>query len=49
MRIATFTESGRTRLGLVHGIFGAPIFFTCGELFWGHDRMDDAIAWCKNG
>jgi 2-hydroxychromene-2-carboxylate isomerase len=28
------------------GIFGAPDFLTRdGELFFGHDRMDDAIAW----
>lgn len=29
-----------------HGIFGAPSFITSGgELFWGFDRLDDAIAW----
>jgi 2-hydroxychromene-2-carboxylate isomerase len=28
------------------GIFGAPNFVAGGELFFGHDRMDDAIAWC---
>ncbi|WGI22881.1 2-hydroxychromene-2-carboxylate isomerase [Amylibacter sp. IMCC11727] len=28
------------------GIFGAPSFTTSdGEVFWGNDRMDDAIAW----
>ncbi|MEM6439912.1 MAG: 2-hydroxychromene-2-carboxylate isomerase [Pseudomonadota bacterium] len=28
------------------GIFGAPTFVTeDGELFWGHDRMEDAFAW----
>ena len=27
------------------GIFGAPSFTVGGELFWGHDRMDHAIAW----
>jgi len=26
-------------------IFGAPTFVTRGELFWGDDRLDDAIAW----
>jgi 2-hydroxychromene-2-carboxylate isomerase len=27
-------------------IFGAPTFFTeDGEMFWGHDRMDDALDW----
>lgn len=27
------------------GIFGAPTFFVGGEMFWGNDRLDDAIAW----
>lgn len=30
------------------GIFGAPSFVTGdGELFWGHDRLDDALAWAR--
>ncbi len=27
------------------GIFGAPSFVVGGELFWGSDRFDQAIAW----
>ena len=27
------------------GIFGAPSFIADGELFWGNDRLEDAIAW----
>jgi len=27
------------------GMFGAPSFIARGELFFGQDRMDDAIAW----
>jgi 2-hydroxychromene-2-carboxylate isomerase len=28
------------------GIFGAPSFITrSGELFWGDDRLDQALAW----
>ena len=27
------------------GIFGSPTFAVGGELFWGDDRLDDAIAW----
>lgn len=27
------------------GIFGAPTFATGGEIFWGDDRLDDAILW----
>lgn len=29
------------------GIFGAPTFVSRGELFWGGDRLEDAIAWHK--
>ena len=30
------------------GIFGAPTFITAdGELFWGSDRMESAIAWAR--
>jgi len=28
------------------GIFGAPSFVAAGELFWGNDRLEDAIDWC---
>jgi len=30
-------------------IFGAPTFVTRGELFWGDDRLEDAVAWHRNG
>jgi 2-hydroxychromene-2-carboxylate isomerase len=29
-------------------IFGSPRFVANGELFWGDDRLDDAIAWHRN-
>jgi 2-hydroxychromene-2-carboxylate isomerase len=30
------------------GIFGAPTFITSdGELFWGNDRLDAALAWAR--
>jgi 2-hydroxychromene-2-carboxylate isomerase len=29
------------------GIFGAPNFLVSGELFFGQDRMDDAIVWAR--
>ena len=29
------------------GIFGAPSFVAAGELFWGNDRLDDAIDWVR--
>jgi 2-hydroxychromene-2-carboxylate isomerase len=32
------------------GIFGAPSFMTTdGELFWGNDRLERAVAWARNG
>ncbi|MCC6377966.1 MAG: 2-hydroxychromene-2-carboxylate isomerase [Burkholderiales bacterium] len=27
------------------GIFGAPTFLVDGEMFWGNDRLEDALAW----
>lgn len=30
-------------------IFGSPSFVVNGEVFWGDDRLDDAIAWHRNG
>ncbi len=29
------------------GVFGAPTLSVNGELFWGDDRIPDAIAWCQ--
>ncbi len=31
------------------GIFGSPTFTVGRELFWGDDRLEDAISWCKFG
>lgn len=31
------------------GIFGAPTFATGGEVFWGDDRLEDAVRWHKIG
>ena len=31
------------------GIFGAPSSLVRGDLFWGDDRLDDAVAWQING
>ncbi|HLK87001.1 MAG TPA: 2-hydroxychromene-2-carboxylate isomerase [Candidatus Binataceae bacterium] len=43
-------EENKTRLreqnqiAVVEGIFGAPTMSAAGELFWGNDRLEDAIA-----
>jgi len=29
------------------GLFGAPSFVVGKELFWGNDRLDDALAWAQ--
>jgi 2-hydroxychromene-2-carboxylate isomerase len=31
------------------GLFGSPSFVTRGELFWGDDRLEDALAWAQTG
>ena len=30
------------------GLFGSPSFVVSGEVFWGDDRLEDAISWLKN-
>jgi 2-hydroxychromene-2-carboxylate isomerase len=39
----------QTRRAAERGIFGAPSFVVDGELFWGNDRMEDALAWATAG
>lgn len=36
------TDEARRR-----GIFGGPSFIVAGELFWGDDRLEDALAWAQ--
>jgi len=31
------------------GVFGAPSFLVGDELFWGNDRLDDALRWARHG
>jgi 2-hydroxychromene-2-carboxylate isomerase len=37
----------QTDLAKTKGIFGAPTFFVGEEMFWGNDRLDDALAYCR--
>ena len=30
-----------------HKVFGSPSFIVNSEIFWGDDRMEDAISWAK--
>jgi 2-hydroxychromene-2-carboxylate isomerase len=34
----------RTATAQARGIFGAPTFFVGDEMFWGNDRLEDALA-----
>lgn len=38
--LARATDEARAR-----GLFGTPTFAVGGELFWGDDRLEDALAW----
>ena len=35
----------QTEAAVALGIFGAPSFVSRGELFWGNDRLEEALAW----
>ena len=37
-RLRQQTDDARTL-----GVFGAPTFFVQGQMFWGNDRLDDAL------
>ncbi len=37
----------QTRRAKELGIFGTPSFTVGGELFWGNDRLEDALAWAS--
>ena len=53
---AAVSDDNKTRLRVQTeeaqrlGLFGAPSFTTAdGELFWGNDRLEQALAWAKRG
>ncbi|MFZ6654476.1 2-hydroxychromene-2-carboxylate isomerase [Undibacterium sp. TJN19] len=37
----------QTETAFAKGIFGAPTFFVGDEMFWGNDRLDDALLFCQ--
>jgi 2-hydroxychromene-2-carboxylate isomerase len=39
--------AARTQVARDLGVFGAPTFVVGRELFWGDDRLDDAISWAQ--
>ncbi|OAJ53124.1 disulfide bond formation protein DsbA [Paraburkholderia ginsengiterrae] len=38
----------QTEMAAARGIFGAPTFFVGSEMFWGNDRLDDALDFCAS-
>lgn len=38
----------QTEQAIAVGIFGAPTFVVDQEIFWGNDRLEQAIAWCQS-
>ena len=40
--------SNQTDVAREKGIFGSPTCVVDGELFWGDDRIEDAVWWLKN-
>lgn len=42
-RYAAETDTARSL-----GLFGSPSFVADGEVFWGDDRLEEALAWCKS-
>lgn len=44
LRLRTQTEEAMRR-----GLFGAPTFMVGDEMFWGNDRMEDAITFAAEG
>lgn len=36
-----------TQVALGYGVFGSPSFVVDGEIFWGDDRLEEAILWAQ--
>lgn len=43
--LAALSEATAAAMAL--GVFGSPTFVVAGEIFWGDDRLDDAIRWAS--
>ena len=41
--------NANTKEALANGIFGAPSFSVENEIFWGDDRLEDAIEHLREG
>jgi 2-hydroxychromene-2-carboxylate isomerase len=38
-----------TDAAIARGLFGAPTMFAGREMFWGDDRVEEALAWARGG
>lgn len=38
-----------TDAAIARGVFGAPTMFAGREMFWGDDRVEEALAWARGG
>ena len=38
-------EQAAAQVARALGLFGSPTFAVGPEIFWGHDRMEDALLW----
>ncbi len=43
--VAALSEA--TDAAMTLGVFGSPTFVVAGEVFWGDDRLNDAIGWAS--
>jgi 2-hydroxychromene-2-carboxylate isomerase len=41
--------ASETQVARALGIFGSPTFVSGSEIFWGDDRLEDAIDWSRSG
>ena len=40
--------AAETELARSLGVFGSPTFVYGNEIFWGDDRLEDAVDWCTS-
>ena len=40
--------AAETELARSLGVFGSPTFVHGNEIFWGDDRLEDAVDWCMS-
>jgi 2-hydroxychromene-2-carboxylate isomerase len=43
--VEALSKATEEAMGL--GVFGSPTFVVAGEVFWGDDRLDDALRWAS--